>query len=117
MASQTGILGLQGTVGGLVFAKDGLVCQKPASNKAAFTSSASLARTRENASEFGRAASAGDGLYALTTGCSAPANMDINVGGAQVASVAYLDRYNGKPFSFTHAGAAHTGAFAATVNV
>jgi hypothetical protein len=59
MASQNGILGLQGTVGGLVFAKDGSVRQKPASNKAAFTSSASLARTRENASEFGRAASGG----------------------------------------------------------
>lgn len=59
MASQNGILGLQGTVGGLVFAKDGTVRQKPASNKAAFSSSASLARTRENASEFGRAASGG----------------------------------------------------------
>ena len=59
MATQTGILGLQGTVGGLVFAKNGTVRQKPASNKAAFNSAASLARTRENASEFGRAASAG----------------------------------------------------------
>jgi hypothetical protein len=58
MAQQTGILGLQGTVGGLVFRKDGSVAQKPASNKAAFTSSASLARTRENANEFGAAASA-----------------------------------------------------------
>ena len=56
MASQTGILGLQGTVGGLVFAKDGSVRQKPASNKAAFASSASLARTRENAAEFGLSA-------------------------------------------------------------
>ena len=59
MATQTGILGLQGTVGGLVFAKDGSVRQKPASNKAAFNSATSLARTRENASEFGRAAGAG----------------------------------------------------------
>ncbi len=59
MATQTGILGLQGTVGGLGFAKDGSVRQKPASNKATFNSAASLARTRENASEFGRAASAG----------------------------------------------------------
>ncbi|NML65933.1 hypothetical protein HHL22_12020 [Hymenobacter sp. RP-2-7] len=59
MATQTGILGLKGTVGGLVFAKDGSVRQKPASNKAAFNSAASLARTRENASEFGRAAAAG----------------------------------------------------------
>jgi len=56
MASQTGILGLQGTVGGLVFAKDGTVRQKPASNKAAFATAASLARTRENAAEFGLAA-------------------------------------------------------------
>ena len=59
MASQNGILGLQGTVGGLVFARNGTVRQKPASNKAAFNSAASLARTRENASEFGTAASAG----------------------------------------------------------
>lgn len=59
MATQTGILGLQGTVGGLVFAKDGSVRQKPASNKASFMSSASMARTRENASEFGRAANGG----------------------------------------------------------
>jgi hypothetical protein len=56
MASQTGILGLQGTVGGLVFAKDGSVRQKPASNKAAFATAASLARTRENAAEFGLSA-------------------------------------------------------------
>ena len=56
MASQTGILGLQGTVGGLVFSKNGTVRQKPASNKAAFASSASLARTRENAAEFGLSA-------------------------------------------------------------
>ncbi|WP_310391301.1 hypothetical protein [Hymenobacter sp.] len=56
MASQTGILGLQGTVGGLVFAKDGSVRQKPASNKSSFDSKASMARTRENASEFGLSA-------------------------------------------------------------
>ena len=49
-------MGLQGTVGGLVFRKDGSVSQKPASNKAAFSSAPGLARTRENASEFGRAA-------------------------------------------------------------
>lgn len=57
MAQQTGILGLQGTVGGLVFRKDGSVAQKPASNKAAFASAPSRARTRENAAEFGLAAS------------------------------------------------------------
>jgi hypothetical protein len=56
MAEQTGILGLRGTVGGLVFRKDGSVSQKPASNKAAFASKASMARTRENANEFGLAA-------------------------------------------------------------
>jgi hypothetical protein len=59
MAQQTGILGIQGTVGGLVFAKDGSIRQKPASNKASFNGAASMARTRENASEFGDAASAG----------------------------------------------------------
>lgn len=59
MAQQTGILGIQGTVGGLVFAKGGSVRQKPASNKAKFMGAASMARTRENASEFGTAAKAG----------------------------------------------------------
>ena len=64
------------------------------------------------------AASAGDdfGFNELTTGGSAPASMDINVGGTQVASVAYLDRYTGQPFSFAHAGVTHTEAFATTVN-
>ena len=57
MAQQTGIIGIQGTVGNLVFAKDGSIRQKPASNKAKFASAASMARTRENASEFGLAAS------------------------------------------------------------
>ena len=56
MASQTGILGLQGTMGGLVFAKDGSVRQKPASNKSSFDSKASMVRTRENAAEFGLSA-------------------------------------------------------------
>lgn len=62
MGQQTGILGLRGTVGGLVFAKDGSVRQKPASNKAAFASKGSMSRTRENASEFGAAGSAGKTL-------------------------------------------------------
>lgn len=64
------------------------------------------------------ATSAGDklGFNALTTGGSAPASMDVNIGGTQAASVAYLDRYTGKPFSFTYEGVTHTGAFAATVN-
>jgi hypothetical protein len=56
MAQQNGILGIQGTVGGLVFAKDGSIRQKPASNKAKFMTSASMARTRENTAEFGQAA-------------------------------------------------------------
>ena len=64
------------------------------------------------------AASAGDefGFNGLASGTSAPANMDITVGGAQVASVAYLDRYTGRPFRFVSGGVAHTGAFAAVVN-
>ena len=64
------------------------------------------------------AASAGDALlfYALGSGGSAPASMDISIGGAQVASVAYLDRYTGAPFSFVHAGVTRNGRFAATVN-
>ena len=56
MAQQNGILGIQGTVGGLVFAKDGSIRQKPASNKAKYLTSASMARTRENTAEFGQAA-------------------------------------------------------------
>jgi len=56
MAQQTGIIGIRGTVGGLVFAKDGSIRQKPPSNKAAFASKASMARTRENANEFSTAA-------------------------------------------------------------
>ncbi|TDN39262.1 hypothetical protein A8B98_18560 [Hymenobacter sp. UV11] len=63
-------------------------------------------------------ASAGDRLSfnELTTGSSGPYNMTISVGGQQVASVDTYDRYAGRPFSFTHAGVAHTGAFAAVVN-
>jgi hypothetical protein len=77
-----------------------------------------LTGPNDNAQGVTLAASAGDlfKFNALTTGGSAPASMDISVGGVQVASVAYLDRYTGKAFSFTHAGLAHTGAFAATVN-
>ena len=56
MARQTGILGIQGTVGGLVFNKNGNISQKPQSNKAAFASAPSRARTRENAAEFGLSA-------------------------------------------------------------
>ncbi|WP_126546680.1 hypothetical protein [Hymenobacter amundsenii] len=56
MARQTGILGIQGTVGGLVFSKNGNISQKPQGDKAAFASAPSRARTRENAAEFGLAA-------------------------------------------------------------
>ena len=56
MARQTGIIGIQGTVGGLVFNKNGNISQKPQSNKAAFASAPSRARTRENAAEFGLSA-------------------------------------------------------------
>ncbi len=59
MARQTGIIGIQGTVGGLVFSKNGSISQKSQGNKAAFASAPSRARTRENASEFGTAAAAG----------------------------------------------------------
>ena len=59
MARQTGILGIQGTVGGLVFNRNERISQKPQGNKAAFAAAPSRARTRENASEFGTAASAG----------------------------------------------------------
>ncbi|GAB2784601.1 hypothetical protein HNQ93_002463 [Hymenobacter luteus] len=64
------------------------------------------------------AASAGDVLRfnALPDGGSAPATMDVFVGGQQVASVACLDRYTGKLFSFTTGGVTHTGSFAAVVN-
>ena len=56
MAEQTGIIGIRGTVGGLVFAKDGSIRQKPASNRAKYLTAASMARTRENTAEFGVAA-------------------------------------------------------------
>ena len=59
MARQTGIIGIQGTVGGLVFSKNGNISQKPASDKSAFASAPSRARTRENAAEFGLAAKYG----------------------------------------------------------
>ncbi|OWP65049.1 hypothetical protein CDA63_01465 [Hymenobacter amundsenii] len=49
-------MGIQGTVGGLVFSKNGNISQKPQGDKAAFASAPSRARTRENAAEFGLAA-------------------------------------------------------------
>ena len=78
----------------------------------------SLAGPNGSAQGITLAASAGDTLQfdALASGGSAPASMDVSVGGAQVASVAYLDRYNGKSFRLTHLGVAHSGTFAATVN-
>lgn len=64
-------------------------------------------------------ASAGDGFgfNALATGSSTPANMVINVGGAQVASVDYLGRYAGLPFSFTRGGVTRTGVFGSVANL
>ena len=59
MARQTGVIQISGTVGGVVFAKDGTVRQKQGSNKSQFNSSASMQRVRENASEFATAAKAG----------------------------------------------------------
>ncbi|WP_026351226.1 hypothetical protein [Hymenobacter aerophilus] len=59
MARQTGVIQISGTVGGVVFAKDGTVRQKQGSNKSQFNSSASMQRVRENASEFATAASSG----------------------------------------------------------
>ena len=56
MARQTGIIGIQGTVGGLIFSKNGNISQKPQGDKAAFARAPSRARTRENAAEFGLAA-------------------------------------------------------------
>lgn len=65
------------------------------------------------------AASAGDVLKfsALTAGGSAPASMRLSWGGAEIASVALLDRYVGKPFAFTHKEVTRSGVFAADVNL
>ncbi|MFD1469400.1 hypothetical protein ACFQ48_14305 [Hymenobacter caeli] len=90
----------------------------PAGGGSATSYDTTLTGPNQDAQGVTLAASAGDtfGFNALATGGSAPASMDVSVGGAQVASVAYLDRYAGQAFTFTHNGAAHTGAFAATVN-
>lgn len=64
MGLQSGLLGLRGNLGGLVFKTDGTVATAPA--KRAVTAQ----RTKDNNSEFGNAASAGkrlrDGLSKLT---------------------------------------------------
>ena len=59
MARQTGLLGLKGTIGGMTFDKNGIVRKATPSNKSHFDTSDSMARTRENATEFGQAATAG----------------------------------------------------------
>ena len=59
MAKQGGVLGITGTVGGMTFDRNGVVRKARPSNKDQFESAPSLARTRENAGEFGRAARAG----------------------------------------------------------
>lgn len=74
MASQIGVIKIQGTIGDLVFSKNGNVSRKPQGNKAAFASAPSRQRTRENASEFGMAAKYGkllrDSLRGLVTQAS-----------------------------------------------
>ena len=59
MAKQGGVLGITGTVGGMTFDRNGVVRKVRPSNKDQFESAPSLARTRENAGEFGRVARAG----------------------------------------------------------
>ena len=54
-----GVAVLEARIGGLVFNRNGSISQKPQGNKAAFAAAPSRARTRENASEFGRAGTAG----------------------------------------------------------
>lgn len=66
------------------------------------------------------AAQAGDAFAfnALSTGDSAPMSMDLYHNGQQVASVAYLARYNGQRFRFAGPGGSFNGTFAAgTVNL
>ncbi len=58
MARQKGILGIRGTIGGMTFAKDGTVRTAREPNKEHFKVSDSMARTRENASEFTTVAAA-----------------------------------------------------------
>ncbi len=59
MGKSNGVLGITGTIGNITIDKNGSVRQKVGSNKAAFQGKASMARVRENASEFGAAGSAG----------------------------------------------------------
>ena len=59
MARQGGFLGIRGTVGGMTFGKNGVIRVATPPNKEKFATDSSMARTRENASEFGRAAKDG----------------------------------------------------------
>jgi len=79
MARQTGIITIQGSLGGVVFKRDGIVAQKPPSNRERFRTAPSMARTRENAEEFGRAARYSKLLRAALAGPIAAA------GGGRVA--------------------------------
>lgn len=83
---------------------------------ASFTTT--LTGPNQDAAGVTLAASAGDTLSfnAQATGSSAPASMTIAVGGVQVASVAYLDRYAGSSLLFEHAGVSHQGSFGSAVN-
>ncbi|QKG55202.1 hypothetical protein GKZ68_00670 [Hymenobacter sp. BRD128] len=59
MGQLTGAIQFSGTVGNVTVSKTGQVRLKPQSNKAMYATSATMQRTRENGSEFGRAAKAG----------------------------------------------------------
>ena len=62
---------------------------------------------------------AGDtlGFDAQLAGDAAPASMTLSWGGQEVASVALLSRYVGRPFSYTHGGSKREGVFAVEVNL
>jgi len=62
MAKNTGIVQLQGKLGNMIFSKNGNVSVAGGSTADKFKSAASMQRTRENAAEFGRAATAGKTL-------------------------------------------------------
>lgn len=59
MGKNVGVLQIRGTIGGITIDKNGNARQKVGSNKSSFQSKESMIRVRENASEFGAAASAG----------------------------------------------------------
>ncbi len=64
MAWQTGSITLSGTIGGLTYCRNGIVRAARRSDKHHFRTAPSLARTRENATEFGTASHAAAQLRA-----------------------------------------------------